>query len=160
MTRHSFRFSMLLLGAVAVTVGGCRRGSTGNLAPVEGTVSKGGRPLRGIEVVFLPDAGTAGPRAIGTTDEAGHYCLRTDQGDVGAVAGKYRVVLHDVEATTKQMRSRLRSQQKKGMVESLEERLKTRAAAPRVPPRFGSFNETPLRAEVGPEPQPLNFDFP
>jgi hypothetical protein len=69
-------------------------------------------------------------------------------------------VLHDVEATTKQMSSRLRSQQKKGMVESLEERLKTSSAAPRVPPRFGSFNETPLRAEVGPEPQTLNFDFP
>jgi hypothetical protein len=160
MTRHGFHLSILLLGALAVTAGGCRRGSTGSLAPVEGTVSKAGRPLHGIEVVFLPDTGSVGPRASGTTDEAGHYRLRTDQGDVGAVAGKYRVVLHDVEATTKQMRSRLRSQQKKGMVESLEERLKTRAAAPRVPPRFGSFNETPLRAEVGPEPQPLNFDFP
>jgi hypothetical protein len=160
MTRHGFHLSILLLGALAVTAGGCRRGSTGSLAPVEGTVSKAGRPLRGIEVVFLPDTGSVGPRASGTTDEAGHYRLRTDHGDDGAVAGKYRVVLHDVEAATKQMRSRSFSQPKGEMVESLEKLLKTGAAAPRVPPRFGSFNETPLRAEVGPEPQPLNFDLP
>jgi hypothetical protein len=145
---------------LAVAVTGCQRGSTANLASVEGTVSKNGRPLRGIEVVFLPDTGTAGSRASGTTDEAGHYRLRTDHGDDGAVAGKYRVVLRDVEAAMKQTLSRSRSQPKREMVKHLEERLKTAGNAPRVLPRYGSFNETPLRLEVGSEPQTLNFDVP
>jgi prepilin-type N-terminal cleavage/methylation domain-containing protein len=70
------------------------------LTPVEGTVIKDGRPLRGIEVVFLadPDAGTQGPRAVSRTDEAGHYRLRTDNSDEGVVVGKHRVLLLDTEA--------------------------------------------------------------
>src|SRR5262245_35042525 len=80
--------SLLALAALA---GGCHRGSAWSLAPVEGTVTKGGRPLQGVEVVFLADsdADTMGPRAAGRTDEAGHYRLRTDNGEDGVVVGKY-----------------------------------------------------------------------
>jgi hypothetical protein len=92
---------VLLCGllALAVAAEGCQRGPTWNLAPVEGTVTKDGRPLPHIEVVFLTDidAGTQGPKASSFTDEAGHYRLRTDNGDDGAVAGKYRVVLFDLK---------------------------------------------------------------
>src|SRR5690242_4148029 len=80
---HSGRF-VLLCGLLSLAaVGGCQReptGKTWNLAPVEGTITKGGSPLSNILVVFLPDteAGTVGPRASGKTDEDGHYRLRTD----------------------------------------------------------------------------------
>src|SRR3954454_2010163 len=88
------------MAGLAVAAGGCPRGPTRNLAPVEGTVTKDGRPLRGIEVVFLADldAGIKGPRSSGTTDEAGHYRLRTDSGEEGTVTGKHRVLLHDQKA--------------------------------------------------------------
>ena len=73
--------------ALAAATGGCQRGPTWDLSVVEGTVTKYGRPLANIEVVFLVDAGTQGPRARGITDEAGHYRLRTDNVDDGTVVG-------------------------------------------------------------------------
>jgi hypothetical protein len=105
---------------------------------VEGTVTKDGRPLADIEVIFLTDieAGTQGPRASGLTDEAGHYRLCTDAGDEGAAIGQYRVCLLDPLAKPE-----------------------TPAKEWRVPPRYGSFNETPLRVEVHPDPQIIDFDI-
>src|SRR5262249_8955757 len=81
--------------ALVATARGCGRRSTWSLAPVEGTVTKGGRPLQGVEVVFLPDSdtGTVGPRAVGRTDEVGRYSLRTDSGEDGAAVGNYRVLV-------------------------------------------------------------------
>src|SRR5262245_22782262 len=99
--RVIFLYGLLLLTAAA---GGCQRGPTWNIAPVEGTVTKDGRPLANIEVVFLvdADAGTQGPRASGTTDKAGHYHLRSHNGDDGALVGKHRVLVTDLEAAMKQ----------------------------------------------------------
>src|SRR5262245_27835102 len=89
---------VLLCGLLvpAAAGGGCQRGSMWNLAPVEGTVTKGGRPLADIRVVFWADveAGTQGPGTFGVTDAAGHYTLRTHAGDAGAAVGRYRVCLH------------------------------------------------------------------
>ena len=83
--------------ALTATAGGCQRGPTWNLAPVEGTVTKSGRPVAGIQVEFRADveSGTQGPRASGITDPAGHYELRTDTGGRGAVIGRYHVCLVD-----------------------------------------------------------------
>jgi hypothetical protein len=169
--------SLLTLTAAA---GGCQRGPTWNLAPVEGTVTKDGHPLPGIEVTFLADldAGTEGPLAKGTTDEAGHYRLRTDNGDDGAVVGKHRVVLHNLKLPTKQVsgdvRRRPRKEKDKHLQEELrkketarqsleiakrmEEELRKATGAPRVPPSYGSFNDTPLRVEVRPEAQVIDLD--
>src|SRR5262249_31135397 len=153
MIRYSFRLIVLFFGALAVITSGCGRAEF-TFFPVEGTVTKGGRPLRNVEVVFLADAdaGTVGPRASGTTDEAGHYRLRTDHGDEGAVAGKHLVLIFDLEAAEKQTLRSLRGPQRKEavqlspeMTKRLEERLKMMGDAPRVPPRYGRFNETPLR---------------
>jgi hypothetical protein len=163
---------MMILGgllALAAAAGGCQRGPTWNLAPVEGTVTKGGRPLRGIEVVFLADsdAGTLGPRATGRTDEAGHYRLRTDSGEDGVAAGKHRVVLFDLEAANKQLGRSFREKQRKEaarlspeMAKRLEEELKKSADALRLPPSYGRINKTPLRAEVGHEPLMFNIIIP
>src|SRR5262245_54429173 len=82
---------------LAAAAGGCQREPRWNLAPVEGAVTRAGRPLANIQVVFLADveAGTQGPRASGITDQAGRYRLRTVNGDEGAVMGHHRVRLVD-----------------------------------------------------------------
>lgn len=132
---------VLLCGllVLATAFGGCQSGPTWTLVPVEGTVTKGGRPLANVQVIFLadPDAGTVGPRASGTTDAAGHYRLRTDNGDEGAVAGQHRVRIVDWQ-TNPNMPAELR----------------------RVPPHYESFKETPLRAEVGSVPKVFDISIP
>jgi hypothetical protein len=160
---------VLLCGLLVLTAaaGGCQRRPAWKLASVEGTVTKGGRPLRGIEVVFVTDldAGTQGPRASGTTDEAGHYHLRTDNGNDGAVVGKHRVLVIDLEAVQKRLFARAsRGPQRKDtarlspeIAKRLEEQQKQAVDTPRVPLSYEHFNETPLRAEVGHEP--LTFDI-
>jgi hypothetical protein len=127
---------------------------------VEGTVTKDGRPLPGVEVVFLADsdAGTMGPRSAGRTDEAGRYRLRTDDGEDGVVVGKHRVLILAPEVASKSSIERtLSGSERKGtgwlspeMAQRLEEQRKTMADAPRVPPSYRLFHETPLRVEVRP----------
>jgi hypothetical protein len=159
----------LLCGMLALTVavGGCQRGPTWDLAPVEGTVTKDGHPLRGIEVTFLADldTGAQGPLAKAITDEAGHYRLRTHNGDDGTVVGKHRVVFLDLEAAEKKMLRRFRGPLRKGtarlspeIAKRLEERMKTAAEPSRIPSSYGSFNDTPLRIEVRPGPQVIDLE--
>jgi hypothetical protein len=163
MTRYRFGLTALFFGAVAVMAGGC--GPRFTFVPVEGTVTKGGRPLRGMEVIFLadPDSGTVGPRATGRTDEAGHYRLRTERGDDGAVAGIHRVLVLDLEAALRQMMGNFHGQPRTDATrlppEAAKrpgEQRKAAGDAPRAPPDYMSINDTPLRAEVG--SGPLVFD--
>jgi len=157
---------ILWCSLLALAAAGCQRDPTWNLAPVEGTVTKGGRPLANLEVVFLADldVGTLGPRATAKTDAAGHYRLRTDSGDNGAVIGKHRVVVRDI--ITKQMLDLLARPQGKAAVspplsepiERLRKEWKDTAGPPRVPPRYGHFNKTPLRVEVRPEAQVIDLE--
>jgi hypothetical protein len=139
--------------------GGCQRGPTWNLAPVEGTVLKDGRPLRDIEVVFLPDAGTQGPRSSGLTDESGHYRLRTDHGEDGAIVGSYRVCLHD---TNRAPFSLSRLPKGAANAEHMQKKLahlrKTASTSPRMPSCYGKPNETPLRAEIRPGQQVIDLE--
>jgi hypothetical protein len=162
------RFTLVCsLGILAAVVGGCQRGSMWNTTSVEGTITKGGRPLQSIEVIFLVDleAGGQGLRSIGLTNQAGYYRLRASNGEDGAGMGKYRVLVHDLEANKQQMLALLRGPQRGGKspqplpeaVRWLDNELKTSADLLRVPTSYGRFNETPLRAEVGREP--LVFDI-
>jgi hypothetical protein len=170
MPRSISRVALLCgLLALAATTGGCQRGPTWDLAVVEGTVTKEGRPLRGLQVIFLPnlDAGTVGPRSIGSTDEAGHYRLRTDHGDDGVATGKHRVVILDLRTVKKLFLPHLPATQGKEANElspetarRLEEPRKTATDVSRVPPSYGSFNDTPLRVEVHPGPQSFDFAIP
>jgi hypothetical protein len=157
MTRYRLGLAVLLPAALgaAVAAGGCRRPEFA-FYPVEGTVTRGGRPLPNIQVVFLadPDSGTVGPRATGATDAAGRYRLRTDQGDDGAVAGTHRVVLVDLEAARMGFGRFGGSQRKEveGAPPKGGKRLADKSkTASRVPAEYGSINQTKLRARVGPE---------
>ena len=161
--RMAFLCGLLTLVA---TAGGCQRGPTWNMAPVEGTVTKNGRPLAHVRVFFVADldAGTQGPQSRGITDKDGHYRLRAGNGDDGAVVGKHRVLVIDLEAAMKQRERAARGPQQKEtarlppeIVKRSQNELKTVVDAPRVPPSYGRFNETPLRAEIG--HKPLVFDI-
>ncbi len=164
MTRRRFGLFVLLLGAFLVTTSGCE--PRFNFVSVTGTVTKGGRPLRGIEVVFLADpaASTVGPRATGATDEAGHYRLKTDKGDDGAVAGKHVVVLVDLEAARTQFLRSLRPSQGARLspedAKRVAEELKVAEAAQRIPSIYATVNKTRLRAEVGSEPLVFDIKLP
>jgi hypothetical protein len=150
------------LSALTAAAEGCQRGPAWKLAPVEGTITKDGHPLRGVPVVFLPDAdaGTQGPGASGFTDEAGRYRLRNHNGDDGTVVGKHRVVILDPTD----------AKGDKGWSKLAARRLQPKEAIPlppndakrpkeqRVPPRYGRFDETPLRVEVQPGPQVIDLE--
>src|SRR5689334_10953060 len=86
----------LLLGILIIAPLACQDKLP--FAPVEGTVTKKGRPLAGVIVDFYPDPGTLGPRSTSApTDEAGHYRLHsTRNDDEGAAVGTHRVCIHDV----------------------------------------------------------------
>jgi hypothetical protein len=158
-----------LLGGLlilAVAVDGCQRGATWSLAPVEGTVTKEGRPLQGVEVVFLADldAGAAGPRARGITDESGRYRLRTDNGDDGAAVGHCRVCIHETRVVKpgQALPRRLQKEAaplKEAQQEQGRRRFKeTTSVSCRVPPTYGRPSETPLRVEVQPRTQVIDLD--
>ena len=161
---HIIIFTALLV--LVVASGGCQRRPTWSLAPVEGTVTKNGRPLPAVEVIFLadPDAGTEGPRTAGKTDQAGHYRLTTDVGDDGVVVGKHRVLIRDLD--TKQLHRVPDGRQRKATTKHptpeaakrFEEQLKASEDALRVPLRYGRFQDTPLRVEVQSGPQVIDFD--
>ena len=141
-----------LMLAALTAVAGCQRQPSFHFAPVEGTVTKGGKPLTGVIVVFWSDAGghTTGPCSAGLTDAAGHYRLHTEQGDDGAVVGRHRVCIVESAILLGRLRGRnsVRNHAQKELASS---------TSAKVPPCYARFDETPLRAEVGREP--LVFDI-
>src|SRR5262249_40069575 len=112
------------------------------------------------EVVFMADldAGTQGPPTSAITDESGHYRLRTHNGDQGAVVGKHRVVLLDLEAIRGQMGSITHGLPLPENAKPQEDQRKPAADALRLPSSYSRFNETPLRIEVRPGLQVLDFE--
>lgn len=63
--------------------------------PCSGTVTMDGKPLSGVQVLFVPDVSTNGQGGSGTTDDAGKFTAssRDTKGEIttGIVPGKYRV---------------------------------------------------------------------
>lgn len=158
----------LLLGVLAVASAGCQ--GKPPFVPVEGTVTKGGKPLAGVIVDFYPDPGDHGPRSASEpTDEAGHYRLRSTWGnDDGAVVGSHRVCIFDsrYEATRtlldrlpKKARSAKEFREKLKRIQGEEGPLEIElSAGPRVPPAYGRPTETPLRVEVQPGAQIIDLE--
>ncbi|OWK35657.1 hypothetical protein [Fimbriiglobus ruber] len=148
---------VILFGAGLLVAAGCEQKFP--TIPVEGTVTKNGKPQNDIEVVFLadPDSKTVGPRATGKTDAAGRYRLQIEGGSPGAVPGTHRVLVLDLNAA-KQMAPR----GKGTMPVSPEQarRLEEEARkALRIPPNYGSINNTPLRATIGAQPVVFDIDI-
>jgi hypothetical protein len=154
---------VLLLGALVVAATGC----TGKpqFVPVEGTVTKEGKPLADVIVEFHPDFATPAPRSHSVpTDASGHYQLRSYYGDDGAVVGQYRVCIHDASILKRGRTSppRLPTETaplKQAPKDPTRPRFKeTASASRRVPRAYGSPNNTPLQVEVQPGTQVIDLE--
>ena len=79
---------------VLLACAGC--GSDVSPVPVRGTITLDGSPLKGVQILFDPIV-TAGavtpPRSRALADDQGHYALKCDTGQSGAVPGKHRVTV-------------------------------------------------------------------
>ncbi len=127
-------FAGLLLGAI-----GCQ-GPVQQIASLEGTVTLDGKPLEGIEVHFVPDGdkGTAGPRAVGTTDSKGKFTLTCGDLGSGALIGHHRVMFVDIWALPAVPDRR---EPKHAVTRKVLEK-------PRIPDAYSQVTTTPVRQEV------------
>jgi hypothetical protein len=85
------RFSSLVL----ICLWGCSSGGPAPLPlyPVTGNLKVDGKPLEATAVSLMPvDATSKAKPAVGTTDKEGNFKIATN-GDRGAAAGPYKVVL-------------------------------------------------------------------
>jgi len=82
--------ALVLVASVSFT--GCGGDSLETHA-VSGTVQHDGKPLSNVGVTFTPWDGTAGPPAVGRTDENGNFTLSTFGEEDGAVTGTHRVTV-------------------------------------------------------------------
>ncbi len=106
--------------------------------PVSGKVLRGGKPVEGVDVAFLPNkAGPSSRPARGRTDVSGEFRLRTyfspSDDALGAVADQYTVTLAKIDAP-------------KGMIDPE----KQRPPQNQLPARYGSREQSGLSAEVTP----------
>jgi len=68
---------------------GCGDNSGPKLAQVSGTIKVDGKPIPGLNVFFVPEAG--GAPSVGGTNAAGKYTLLYPSNKSGAIVGKPRV---------------------------------------------------------------------
>lgn len=94
--RSRLRRAAVVVAIGAALVAGCSRNPF-PLAPVSGTVTLDGVPLRSGVVSFQPTASQgsqAGPGSTGPIDERGHFVLVALDGTPGAVVGEHRVRIY------------------------------------------------------------------
>jgi hypothetical protein len=142
-----FRRRLVALAALlSLTAAGCGRSPPPyQLAEVTGVVNLDGKPAADLVVTFLPDsvAGTNGPRSSGKTDAQGQYRLVCDDRKPGAVVGLHHVLITDARASL-----------------LMREARKDDAVFPpsRIPKRYSTVANSPLRQEVKAEPQTIDLD--
>jgi hypothetical protein len=139
---NRLRWAMLLMvrcTALAL-LAGCAKPR--EFAEVEGVVTMNGKPLEGIEVLFLPDPefGNAGNTSIGLTDRQGRYRIHNDRDKKdGTVLGIHRVLLIDSYANTDPA----------GLANKPS----------RIPTHYAEAGSTPLKnVEIKTGKQELNFE--
>jgi len=123
-------------------------------ATVEGTLRMAGRTLDNCLVQFLPEApaGQTRPHATGVTDGQGRFVLRLPDQRLGASAGRHRVLVQDLSASTGIPRI------DNGAVDSRQPPERKRARPSRVPAKYGSAL-TPLQVEFRPGPQVVDLEI-
>jgi hypothetical protein len=80
----------LCIWLAAGLLSGCNASS--DTVPVTGKVTKGGQPIAGADITFIPTAKEGKP-AAGTTDASGVYTLTTSVHGDGALPGSYKVTI-------------------------------------------------------------------
>ncbi len=144
-------YAGLVLAALAMA--GCQDKPPFTFAPVEGTVTRDGKPLAGVVVTFQAETapGTVAPESSAVTNAAGHYQLHTCQGQEGAVIGRHRVCLAEAGALLSRVGGRTAAADR---VPKDQPKLQPSG----VPAAHATKNETPLRAEVRPGAQVIDFE--
>jgi hypothetical protein len=141
--------------ALLLTLGsGCGRDAPP--ARVEGALRMDGRPLEQCLITFLPEPGHAGfaRHASGVTDQQGRYGLRLDDQRLGASLGWHRVLVQDLTVSTGVVRRDHGELDRK-----VDGRTPRPARRSRVPARYASPTETPLRCEVVAGPQVIDLEI-
>ena len=90
------RIAKLFAIAAMLVIAGCspRPADEPPLGRVRGKVTMDGRPLAGVDVVFLPEKGRP---SMATTDAAGHYDLWYINRTMGAKVGPHKVFVRPTE---------------------------------------------------------------
>jgi hypothetical protein len=140
--------TLALLALLAVFgVVGCS--SSPRLGVVKGTVKLKGKPLPKVMVEFIPDRAN-GPRSTGTTDDNGEYTLVCDDQRPGAMVGPNHVVLHDLDVYGDKLLGR--------KLELVGTPGGPTLKTSRIPEKYTSVAQTPLKKEVKPEPQTIDLE--
>ena len=137
-----------LFGVVLLCLAGCGQKNS-NLPPqypVSGTVTLDGKPLTGAGIMFLPRGDTRGTGAMGMTDEAGKYTLKTDYGGPGAPEGEFAVTISKVV-------------NKDGTPYIPNPDVAEAGERETLPGRFSDSMKTELNAQVGKESNTINFEL-
>jgi hypothetical protein len=137
-----------LFGAVLLCLAGCSQKNP-NLPPqypVSGTVTLDGKPLTGAGIMFLPRGETRGTGAMGMTDEAGKYTLKTDYGGPGAPEGEFAVTISKVV-------------NKDGTPYVFNPDVAEAGERETLPGRFSDSMKTELSAQVGKESNTIDFEL-
>lgn len=148
-------FGMAWLALALTMLLGCGRDAPP--ATVEGTLRLRGKPLDKCLVTFLSEPGqdVQGPHSTGLTDEKGFYRLRFDNQQEGAAIGRHRVTVQDLSVCTGVRR------RDHGTVdaETAEDAAPPPMRRSRVPKKYLSPRETPLRREVKPGHQVIDLNI-
>lgn len=149
---------MLRLGWIACLVSvaglaGCGGSSPAAVlpttVPVGGVVLLDGKPLPRASVKFIPRGATKGVECYGITDDMGKYELMQMRGGTGAPPGEYMVVVNAFakpDGTPVSMGPGDPPPANVGAVESL-------------PPRYSSYRESKLMAQVSASGGEFKFDL-
>jgi hypothetical protein len=113
---------------------------------IKGLLILDGRPLSEATVLFMPDGEEKGRPASGTTTLEGEFQLTTYKTRDGVLPGNYRVL---VQKTTKAPDPGTVARNAEGRAK-LKYEMKTRNdnLMPLIPPRYSTFDTTPLRCTI------------
>lgn len=140
---------------------GCGDGGP-KLNYVAGTVTKGDKPLAGINVTFSPEVG---PSSAGVTNAEGKFIVVSATGKRGAIAGKHKVTIQKFQTSSGSgafdpvaMMKEREGQMKGGRKGAPAGGPAGAAAASDIPAEYGDALKTPLTFEV--KEGSNDFDIP
>ncbi len=154
MFAHGPRHRAVFLALVLLAVPAC---GGKDVAEVEGTVLFNKKPVKNVLIEFLPDVehGTRGPRSTAITDDQGHYSLHFDDLQPGAVVGHHRVVMLELDDDPD--RDRKGEGHRPDAKAGSTERPANRAL---LPASYKKATSTPLKRELQPGKQTIDFNLP
>lgn len=125
---------LLRAGIVAVVVSSLGCAPEGKkVVPVNGTVTRSGKPVPNVTVHFRPDNGRP---SWGKTDDSGRYSLNYDPQRNGAEVGPHRVFV-ELRPSSPDEDYRMKAG-----------KLKLPADKQAITDKYGTFEKTPLRVDV------------